>query len=183
MKTMLTIISLLFSFGVLHAQTWTLIPEKCEVIWTGYGEIGNFAQTGTLEISQGDLTYNDQKKLSGQIKFDLTSIDHEDQNLEKHLKAKDFFHVKKYPNATFDLTQLSKNQATGNLTIKGKTNSVSFEIDSTQLDSSFIIQGSLSIDRTKFDIKYNSNSFFQDLGNYAIKNEFDLTFKLYFYEE
>ncbi len=38
----------------------------------------------------------------------------------------------------------------------------------------------MKLDRTKFDIKYNSSSYFQDLGNYAIKNDFDLEYELFF---
>lgn len=38
----------------------------------------------------------------------------------------------------------------------------------------------LKIDRTKFDIKYGSASFFDDLKDRAIYDEFDLTVKLSF---
>ncbi len=55
------------------------------------------------------------------------------QKLNGHLKNGDFFEVEKYPTATFKITSVKKNNdkvynslVTGNLTVKGKTNAVSF---------------------------------------------------------
>ena len=71
---------------------------------------------------------------------------------------------------------------TADLTIRGITKTVSFDVENKEDQGVFTAVGMISIDRTKFDIKYNSSSFFQDLGNYAIKNEFDLRFELVFEE-
>ncbi len=38
----------------------------------------------------------------------------------------------------------------------------------------------LTIDRTKYDIRYRSDSFFDNLGDIAINNDFDLNIKLKF---
>ena len=38
--------------------------------------------------------------------------------------------------------------------------------------------GKITIYRTIFGVQYNSKSFFEDLGDQAIKNEFDLNFVL-----
>ncbi|WP_190927337.1 hypothetical protein [Hymenobacter armeniacus] len=36
--------------------------------------------------------------------------------------------------------------------------------------------GTATLDRTQFGVKYKSHSFFQNLGSYAIRNDFQVTF-------
>lgn len=58
----------------------------------------------------------------------------------------------------------------GKLTIKGVRKPVTVEI----AVNSQHIKASATIDRTLFGIKYNSASYFQDLGSYAIRNTFEI---------
>ena len=53
------------------------------------------------------------------------------------------------------------------------SNELKFDVSIVQNESGLIVKGTAKVDRTKFDIKYNSSSFFQDLGNYAIKNDLE----------
>jgi polyisoprenoid-binding protein YceI len=62
------------------------------------------------------------------------------------------------------------------LTIKGITNRVTFKMEVSE--NSAI--ANLKIDRTKFDIKYGSASFFDGLKDRAIYDEFDLNVNLSF---
>jgi polyisoprenoid-binding protein YceI len=77
--------------------------------------------------------------VGGSFVLDMTSINATDlsgeyqQKLNGHLKNGDFFEVEKYPTATFKITGVKKNNdkvytslVTGNLTVKGKTNAISF---------------------------------------------------------
>ena len=100
-------------------------------------------------------------------------------HLKKHLKGEDFFEVDKYPTAVLKIIN-SKNfindevEVYGNLTIKKTTKPIIFKIK--QLGNNFF--GKITIDRTLFGVQYNSKSFFDNLGDQAIKNEFDLAFSL-----
>lgn len=86
--------------------------------------------------------------------------------LDGHLKSDDFFGVENHPEATLMLTSVKatgKNayNAKGKLTIKGKTNPVEFTI---------AIYGSkanatVKVDRSKYDVRYGSGSFFDNLGD------------------
>ena len=63
-----------------------------------------------------------------------------------------------------------------NLTIKGITNPVLFEMH---------VEGNtgstkLVVDRSKYNIRYGSNSFFDNLGDKAIYDEFELEINLVF---
>ena len=65
----------------------------------------------------------------------------------------------------------------GDLTIKGITNKVLIH-SYIDFDKNTSI-GELIIDRTKWGIKYGSSSFFDDLGDRAIYNDFILNFHLF----
>ena len=118
--------------------------------------------------------------------MDMTSINTTDiqgdykKKLDGHLKADDFFGVEKHKKATLVFKSVTKNETNysvvGDLTIKGITNKVSFELAVSENTATTTFQ----IDRTKFGIKYGSASFFDGLKDKAIYNEFDLKVSLKF---
>ncbi len=101
------------------------------------------------------------------------------RQLVDHLKSDDFFGVNNYPTATFKLTSAGKFNSdkavvTGLLTIKGKTEKVSFVVN--RRGNVYLSQ--LKVDRSKFGVRYGSKSFFNDLGDKAIDDTFTLDIKL-----
>jgi hypothetical protein len=62
------------------------------------------------------------------------------------------------------------------LDYQGQTNPVTFDItvNGNTATTAF------NVDRTKYDIKYGSGSFFDNLGDKAISNEFELAVALKF---
>lgn len=103
--------------------------------------------------------------------------------LLNHLKSDDFFSVEKHPNATFVITSVKKKSGsthdiTGNLTIKGITQPVTFPAEVVVNGSQLNAKATITIDRTKFDIKYRSKSFFENLGDKTIYDEFTLDVEL-----
>ncbi|MEL6633925.1 MAG: YceI family protein [Bacteroidota bacterium] len=177
--TFLLIFFLTLSYNQLHSQAYTLDKDKSgQISWTGYGEVGGYAQTGTLNVEAASLDWDVEQKLSGEITIDMKSLYHEDKELMKHLKNKDFFDVKKYPTAIFRFAQNKDKKVAGELTIKGVTGTLAFSPEITIKDERVIVKGKVEVDRTYYGIKYNSSSYFQDLGSYAIKNIFDISFEL-----
>ena len=108
------------------------------------------------------------------------SIDNEPSaNLTGHLKSPDFFGVEKNPTATLVLKSVTPKAGTefdvkADLTIKGKTNEVTFPATITVTKEDVKVVANFKIDRTKFDIKYGSGSFFENLGDKAIENDFNV---------
>jgi polyisoprenoid-binding protein YceI len=153
--------------------------KKSTIKWTGYGEVGGYSLTGTINLKSGIFEMENNKIKSGTIIIDVTSIAHDNNHLKEHLKGEDFFEVAKYPTAALTI-QNSKLltdgelEVTGNLTIKKVTKPLVFRIKPNQNTFS----GRIKIDRTVFGVQYNSKSFFDNLGDQAIKNEFDLEFNL-----
>ena len=96
-----------------------------------------------------------------------------------HLKSDDFFSVDQYPSSTLEITGGSrfindKATLTGRITIKGKTDPVTFE--TVRKNNTY--SATLSIDRSKFDVRYGSDSFFNSLGDNAIDDVFTLDIQL-----
>ncbi len=153
--------------------------KKSTVKWTGYGEVGDYSLTGSVNLKSGYFEIAKSKIISGSIIIDLKSINHSDANLKEHLKGKDFFEVNKYPTAQFKITNskvITNNEIElyGNLTIKKTNKPVTIRM--TQNKNSY--SGKINVDRTVFGVQYGSNSFFDNLGDQAIKNEFELSFSL-----
>lgn len=152
---------------------------SANISWTGYGEIGGYSLTGKINLKEATIEVDGDSLKRATITIDMSSINHDDKNLESHLKNKDFFDVSKFSEASFEtksIEYVNKTSAiaVGNLTIKGITQSIKIPVSITQNSKSKTLKATMSIDRTKYGIKYNSKSFFGNLGDKAIKNKFDL---------
>ena len=103
--------------------------------------------------------------------------------LEGHLKADDFFGVANFPTSTINVISTTTKggnnyMVTANLTIKGITEKITFPATIEVSTENVTVAAKLSVDRTKFGIKYGSSSFFDKLGDKAIENNFDLEVNL-----
>jgi polyisoprenoid-binding protein YceI len=115
----------------------------------------------------------------------ITSTDGAGARLEGHLKADDFFGVEKFPTANFVITKVTpaaaagKLTVSGNLTIKGITKPISFPATlAVKGNSLSAVAKGVKVDRTKYDIRYGSKSFFDSIGDKAIDDEFTLDITL-----
>jgi polyisoprenoid-binding protein YceI len=151
---------------------------KSKFSWTGYAAVGNYAPTGTIQLRAGNLKFDGGNTSKGIFEFDMKTINHENKDLMNHLKNEDFFEVKKYPKATFIVEKITNNQATGLLKIKDVQKKISFPITIKKSENEVQIQAIFNVNRTDFGIKYNSNSFFSNLGDYAIKDNFEFRLDL-----
>lgn len=143
---------------------------------------------GTVAIKSGTIFFDNGRPTSGEFTIDMTSIACKDlqgewaDKLIGHLKSDDFFSVEKHNTARFVLKNVAatadpkKFVLTGDLTIKGITQSLSFDamVDMNGATAKIIV------DRTKYDIKYGSASFFDSIGDKAIENNFELNVQLAF---
>lgn len=161
------------------SETKEILTDKSTLVWKGYKVTGS--HHGTVDIKSGSLIFKDGVLTGGNITIDMSSIENADLDgeykgkLEGHLKSDDFFGVEKHPTAALTLTKVKpdgKNAyaATGNLTIKGITNPVDLEISIYGNKAN----ATMKVDRSKFDVRYGSTSFFDGLKDKAIYDEFDL---------
>ena len=159
-------------------------PTASKVEWLGKKVTGQ--HNGTVAIKEGRLQVTDGMLTGGNVTIDMTTIKNLDLQgetagkLEGHLKSDDFFGVEKFPVATLIITE---SKATGNgnfdvkanLTIKGITQPVNFTANLAPKGKQYMANATITIDRSKFDVRYGSNSFFDGLGDKAIYDNFDLT--------
>ena len=159
--------------------------SKSTVKWVGKKVTGS--HEGNISIKEGHIHFDDNAFTGGNIVIDMSTIECTDldgdskQNIENHLSSDDFFGVKKYPTANLEVisaekVKYSKNKyrVKGILEIKSIKNDVEFEV---VIDNS-LAKVELVIDRTKYDIKYGSGSFFDNLGDKMIYDDFNLSVSL-----
>ncbi len=156
---------------------------QANISWTGYGELGGYSLTGNIKLKNYDIKLQGDSLKSATITIDMTSITHENKDLESHLKDKDFFDVAKFPSAIFETKKIEYTSATtavayGTLTLKSVSKPIKLPLTIQRNGENKTLSTKISIDRTIFGIKYNSKSFFGNLGDQAIKNNFDLAFSI-----
>ena len=149
--------------------------------WSGK-KITNQAHSGSLKFSSASLSLDNQNEPRGIFTVDMTSLTNEDltgeykQKLEGHLKSEDFFAVDKHTSASLTVTKVANNIASGVLTIKDISHPISFSL--IKSNEGYIAD--LVFDRSKYDVRYASGSFFKNLGDKLILNEIELSAKLKF---
>jgi polyisoprenoid-binding protein YceI len=155
------------------------------VTWKGYKVTGS--HHGTIALKSGSLIFDGDKLTGGEFVVDMPTLVSNDLQgeykgkLEGHLKSDDFFGVDAHPTSKLVFTSVKatgKNsyEVTGDLTIKGKTNPVTFDISIYGNKAT----ATMKVDRSLYDVKYGSGSFFDNLGDKTIYDEFDLVVDLVF---
>lgn len=185
-QTLLIISGLFLSMVTLGQKSQNINVKTSQIKWEGKKVLG--AHDGSINFKSGSVTTKNGKLTGGTFTVDMSTIVVKDleagkgkEKLEGHLKSDDFFGVDNYSESTLvfknvkDLGQ-NKYKVTADLTIKGKTNPIEFDATFSGKEG----MAKVIIDRTKYDIKYGSGSFFDNLGDKAIDNDFtlDITLKL-----
>jgi len=182
-----TIFSLaLISFTVigLNAQNLTADVKKSTLAWHGKKVTGE--HFGNIQLKEGWIELKDGKIVKGTFIMDMTSITNTDlkdpgynKKLVDHLKSDDFFGVAKHPEARIEIlksTPFLNNESTvdANLTIKNITHPITFKAKREGSVYSAVIV----VDRSKYDVRYGSGSFFDNLGDNMIYDEFTMTVRV-----
>ncbi|GAA4417551.1 YceI family protein [Nibrella viscosa] len=182
------VLSLGFTPNTPKAVEYKADKQQTKITWLGKKVTGE--HNGSISLADGKLTTKGNTITGGIFTIDMTSITNADltdagynQKLVGHLKSDDFFGTEKYPTSTLVLTKVTptgKNQykVTGDLTIKGIKKPVEFPATITMDGNQLRGKAKLVVDRTKYDIRYGSGSFFDNLGDKAINNDFELTIDL-----
>lgn len=155
--------------------TYTIDSQASMMTWHGEKIVGN-AHTGTISVSEGNVVF-DASQVSGEFVIDMTSmVEDEESDVMKHLKSEDFFYVEKYPTSKFVIKNIVEGMVTGDLTILDKTNEISFPVELTEEGDMLKAKAMFTIDRTKWGIKYSSESMLSEIGDKVIRD--DITFGL-----
>lgn len=187
------ILSLTFAlvFGLAATATEPIDSEKKEVktetskvTWKAYKVTGS--HNGSIALKAGSLMFDDGKLSGGEFTVDMTAISVDDlegnykEKLEAHLNSGDFFNTTEHTVSSLKFTEVKatgKNsyEVTGDLTIKGITKSITFDVSVYGSKAT----ATLKVDRTNYDVKYGS-TLFGAAADKAIYDEFDLVVDLEF---
>ena len=178
----------------LPTDTLDIDMKQSQIEWIGRKLTSD--HSGTLGLSDGWVIMIDSTLVGGEFIFDMTSIKNTDiespkwrLKLENHLLSSDFFNVDSFPHAILAIKQSkyiseennfeSKFLVSADLSICGITHEISFFYQLVKSDNNFISIGSVDVDRTLYNIKYKSGSYFFDLGDKIIYDDFTIKFSVH----
>ena len=185
MKKIVFMILVLYANSSLSAQITGINLQESIVNWNGGKVTG--AHEGTINFKEGFFIYENDKIVGGDFIVNMSTLINTDLTgkdkleLEKNLKSFNFFNTEDFKTSELvfkSIIDKGKNlyKVTADLTIKGVTNTIKFDLILNKQGAT----AKLKIDRTKYGIQYGSGTFFDDIGDWTIYEEFDLNIDLKF---
>ena len=177
-KFIITITLTLISISFSYSQSLTANKTQSLIRWYGE-ELTGKTHFGNLSFKEGRIELQDGLIIGGNFVVNMTSLSVEDLSggakarLEGHLRSDDFFSVDKYPDATLKISQKAKVEGDvqklyGELTIKGIKHAVDFSIILVDKKTA---TANLTFDRSKYNVRFRSGSFFENLGDKLILDD------------
>lgn len=173
--------------GLAFGQSKKVVSS--DVHWWGYkvAKTESSSHDGTVKVKSGNMIMKGKELVGGDFVLDMNSINATDLSgeyqgkLNGHLKNGDFFEVEKFPTASFRITSVKKNNdkvynrlVTGDLTVKGKTNKISFPAKVSYSNGVVNLESNkFSFDRQKFDVAYKSS-----MKDVFVKDDIDMLVKV-----
>jgi len=152
---------------------------KSTIHWKGYKPTGS--HNGSISLTSGELILEEGAIKGGSFTVDMSTIKDVDGSakLEGHLKSADFFDVETYTTSNFNITSTEniegKTMVTGDLIIKGISKQIMFAATVTETEETVTLASEIiQINRTDYNVKYKSKSFFNNLKEKFINDNFDM---------
>ena len=184
----LPVLALFAMSFALVSTNYNVDVTSSNIVWNGYKVTGS--HTGNVKVKSGKLTIDGGKLTGGSFEIDMNSITNTDMSgggadkLVGHLKSDDFFGVATYPTAKFVISRAiaidtkGNYKIIGNLTIKSTTKEIKFNANVVEAEGVVKATGKITIDRSEYDVRFGSGSFFDSLGDKTIYDEFDMNVSL-----
>ena len=167
----------------LKKGNYLINKEDSIVKWKGQKVVGS-AHVGDIQIKDANIEIDEKGNMIGNVIIDMKTINCTDlegdwkYNLEGHLKSDDFFGVDKYNYSEIKFKSIKQNESKINfdadLTIKGITHPIIFDADFIDAKDKIIANSNITFDRAKYNVKYGSGSFFDNLGDNMISDYIDM---------
>ena len=164
--------------------TYNIKQDESSLVWTGR-EVSTSSHYGTINFTSGQFEIADGLISQGEFLVDMTSINVQDltggskERLEGHLRSDDFFSVESFPTAYLNISgseviSNGKWMVNGTLSIKDISHPVLFEMANTEDGWN----ANLVFDRSKYNVKFRSGTFFENLGDKLIYDDIELEINL-----
>ncbi len=174
---------------------YTVVPAESSLLWEARKTlVANYKNQGSIDISEGSFQIEKGQIISGSMTIDMNSLEvismttfGANDRLKGHLMSDDFFSVEDYPQVDLfiypsniaeddDSSMLYNLEAS--LTIKDISQDIELPVMVYKTNDQVIIEGSTSLDRTLWDIRFGSDKFFDNLADNVIDDFFTITFKM-----
>jgi polyisoprenoid-binding protein YceI len=174
--TVLCACSLAQEWQIDRAHSAAQFSVRHLMVSTVRGQFGKL--TGTVQYDP-----KNPSATNVQAEVDVTTIDTREPKRDAHLKSADFFEAERYPTITFRSTKVEpagpkRLKLTGDLTMKGITKQVVFDIDGLSepiKDRAGLRMGATAIariSRKEFGITWNK---LMETGGVTVSDEVDIT--------
>lgn len=147
---------------------------------------------GEVIVKDGRFAIEGNQIIDGMLRIDMTSISVTDikdeegnERLTNHLKSNDFFATGHYPFAIF---RVKESQGTldegklvliGTMNIRGISREQKIEIHAKPADNGrYNLVGKMVFDRSQYNVRHGSGTFFANLGDKLIENNVSLRFEI-----
>jgi len=174
--------------GHVASEKYIIDTKESVLTWEGSMVFGfEEEHIGYVYISKGELLIEKDSLVGGTAEIDMSTIEYKDKESKntpvKHLKSPDYFDVEKFPVSTFSITKVEDAirgniKVTGNLTIKGITNPITFPAKIEVKDGIVEASGKVIIDRTQWGIRYRSGKFYDNLADQAVSDDIEIHMKI-----
>ena len=179
--------------AMLADGTYQVDTEASVIEWAGRNP--NSTHWGTLRLSSGDIQI-EAGQIRGNFTIKMNSIQNvnlaEDELqpvLESHLKSDDFFFVKLFPEAGFEMVATPTAEAqsvsvpnyevTGQLQLCGVSAEQTFSATIVPTDDGHITaEAHFDFDRTRWGVIYGSTRFFEYLGMHLVFDQISLQLRI-----
>ena len=185
----LNYVMVLIAFGAFAFTTpaekaeYTIDAATTTIVWTG-AKVGG-EHTGTISVKEGGFTFEDDQLTGGSFIIDMNSITCTDLDAEYggklvgHLKSDDFFGVATFPTSKVVIKSVvpqgpGQYKVVADLTIKETTKEIKFPATVEVSNGKVTASADITVDRSEFDVRYGNGSFFDDLGDKVIYDDFNL---------
>lgn len=186
------------SEATMEPGSYTTDTSASVVAWqAGKPAIPGYVHTGTFGLQSGNIQLTNES-LSGEFTLDMDSLKitslgggkvGQESILEGHLKTEGFFDVENYPTATFTISDVSPKvlpgpdsteyTASGELTMKGKTNKISFPMKVVVKDDGTVwMYANLTINRTLWGVSAMSASVVDQITDNVIGDDVLIDIKM-----
>ncbi len=201
-KFLASVIGVVVIFSVVAFTTFKTETYKADV---KESKIGWFAKkvtgqhNGYVTLKEGTLQVENGKIVGGEFTMDMTTISCEDikdaemnGKLVNHLKSDDFFSTEKNPTSKFVIKKVKYTgkkgsdetyNLTGDLTIKGITNPITFDAKTTSKGNKITAAAKFTFDRLLWKIEYRSGKIFESIGDKMIYDDVEMTLNMVFTKE
>ena len=173
---------------ILPKGEYQIDKTKSVVRWIGRTPVK--FHDGTIDIQEGNFSVDYNGILNGNIIIDMESINCTDlsgggkKSLEEHLMNDDFFSVNKFKTSKINISsEMKPNNGLidfkGNLEIKNISHPISFKSSISKTpEGKYTASSKLTFDRSMYNVKYKSKSFFDDLGDKFINDDIEIELEI-----